>query len=214
MQVPSTQIFTDSMAENKKIREEIALLKQEKELLRREVEQYESTVAAIKKEWGSSFDLSQIRDKALETIRHGLRKDIEVLKTVKDSHEQEVTFKKSKKENLENRLVEATAVLSEYSVALEVIKNQIVAKTDELNLLQANVTRQSEGLISQINDLKRQRDEAKQKLDSYNNEYNQKITQILKEENRLANKADDLHIYETRLRAKWSQVFPETEMIL
>ena len=214
MQVPSTQIYTDSLAENKKLREEIALLKQEKETVKREVEQYEAAKVALIREFGTKIDLSEIKDAALETIRHGLRKDNNDLRDRQGKYEREIISKKAEKDSLEKRLVEVSQLLADWGILLSDIKAQIAGETLKINSLKIETTKKSEELFKQITDLKYQKESVKQDLNNYKTEYEQKKNDILKNEDRLANKAADMNIYEARLRSKWSQMFPETEMIL
>jgi chromosome segregation ATPase len=214
MQVPSTQIYTDSLAENKKLREEIALLKQEKETVKREVEQYEAAKVALIREFGTKIDLSEIKDAALETIRHGLRKDNNDLRDRQGKYEREIISKKAEKDSLEKRLVEVSQLLADWGILLSDIKAQIAGETLKINSLKSETTKKSEELFKQIADLNKQKESARQDLNNYKTEYEQKKNDILKNEDRLANKAADMNIYEARLRSKWSQMFPETEMIL
>lgn len=214
MPVASTPTFVDSQMEHKKLRESIALLKQEKEKAECDLKQTIIARDAIHKAHKSSVVLSDIKDIALENMREHVRKEIEQSKQELSNLQRDIGIYKK-------QLQEISASLNDRRIQNEIMEKQydflqksISKDTKILNEFRAEKETAEKILNERIAALLKQKNELTERNVSYETDYQNKRIEIMQSEQCIATRQEDLNIYEARLRTKVAELYPSMEIIL
>lgn len=200
MSVRTTPTASDANLERKKIQDEIALLKQTRDTTRRECEQWASAKEAIRCELEAKTGLilsTEEYDAILSLDLKKQRDDLVVtLNTLNSSIEE--------KTRIENTLTASIEAL-ESREAILITNVENLKKDEDLHKRSAGAARADHSdasvkKLTELGELDRQIGTARAMLDTITAEQDEKRPWILQEEARLARKASDLAIYETRIR--------------
>lgn len=214
MSVKTTQTILDRQKEQKDLMLEINGLKAQKESISREVNELIEAKTALINEIHSGVKVGELKDTVLSNIRFNLQKDIDELSVKKDSLERikdkntELVgnLSKAKKElanEVKNKQIELKSTISE-------LGKLILKSKEEKNQFEREVERTLADLVN----LNMKRDSLNKEISESEQSFKEKQEFIKKEEIRLANKGQDLNIYEARLRAKYLELMPGVEIVI
>jgi chromosome segregation ATPase len=215
MQASTTITVLDKQQERKELMLEINELKAEKESIKREVHEYESARSALTTEFKDVVDLSELRNAVFEnTIKGRLKKNIDELeeKIAKFTKEQE-KYNTSIKE-LKNINEQLTGEVNQKNSYLLSIKSDLEKFLAEYKSSKSILVPEIERLKIELSNLQQLNKEEKAKNELFKEDFLQKKKFILDEEKRLSTKAQDLHIYEARLRKHCLELWPELEIVV
>ena len=215
MQGTTSKSASDLYLDLKEIKLEINKFKAEKEVAKREVEEYQSALGALHTEFKEKTGIEDLQNAVLENIiNNRLRYNI-------DKYEKDLSKLSSqiidKEETLKKLIINLQRLSKEFKDKFEEftkLEKESESLRQEHNLFIKDKTAQSERLLSNLQKLRIEIETARKQLADYNSEYLEKRTFIFQEETRLANKGSDLHIYEARLRKKYLELMPGIEIVV
>lgn len=214
MKTESTLTILDKQKERKDLMLEINRLKAEKEIVKRDLNDYTEAKTALQNEIFGGVLVSDLKETVLTNIRSKLKKDIGDLESKKDTLEK-VTSKYNtlvqKSVEKYNEIVENTKKVSS---DLKVVTIDLNRKREELNKESKVIDSEIEQKRATLQKLKEDNAIELKKIQDAQQEFENKKSDLMKQEIRLANKSQDLGIYEARLRKKYLELMPDMEIVV
>lgn len=214
MKILSTPTTVSKQKEVKDLMIEINGLKSEKEVLKRDIQDLSEAKTVLMNETISGVDVSDLKDIVSDNIRRKVQNDISELTKNKDLLDLVVLHKQAEFSSLNEKALGLTLNKGELLTSLEKINSEL----EEVKSLKQ---RESKGLDDEIEKKMKELESLRvlseselKKIEECRKEYEDKKAFLMKEEIRLANKGSDLNIYEIRLRKKYLELMPGTEIIV
>ncbi len=212
--IPQTFTMVDSQMEHRKLRDEIAQSKMEKEIADREKMQAIEARDAIHRAHKSSVLLSEIKDVALEGFREKIRGEISEMKEKKNKLTDDINIKQEEKKEVESKLMASSAKLDACYDRINKILEDITKETLNLNNFRKQKADEENAVNGHIVSLYLELQKLSEQKNEYKIEYEKKRNEIFENEQRIAKKESDINIYELRLRTKCTELYPDMEIIL
>lgn len=212
--VATTFTLVDSQMEHKKLRDDIALLKQEKEIAERDMKQAIEAREAIYQAHQSNVVLSEVKDEALEIYRDKIRADTQKLRVEHDILEKAGIIYFENKKALEGEIEKNSALLEAGRQSLANLNATVEAEVRILNDFRITKATEEDNFNNRLVCLKKDVDALTADKEAFESDFQRKRIEIMEDEQRLAVKQSDLEIYEIRIRAKAAEIDPLMQIIL
>lgn len=196
------------MLEHKKLKEDIAMLKRQKETEEREFKQWAEAKKVIESEFGALVDLDQTKEEISHMLIQSLikQKD-ELTKEIGDHAEKRDRIVREKITHA-SEVVSLTSQIESKSTQLKKVEQEISQKTGEFNSVHSKNSADIESDNKVLSLLRQEKESTSKELEMIREEVKIKTDFILKEEMRLGVKARDLAIWEGRIRRKYAEMYP------
>ena len=212
--IPQTFTMVDSQMEHKRLRDEIAQLKMEREIADRETKQAINARDLIYKNQENDTVNSKNENIVLEKIRENLQIDISARKEHLKKLSNDINTKVEEKNTTEGILEVCAFKLETCKERINKILEDISIETSKHNSFLKEKSDEENAVNSHIVSLYCEVQKLEDQKKKYDIEYENKNNEILENEQRLATKESDLNIYELRLRQKCAELYQDMEIIL
>ncbi len=214
MPVPSTPTATDALLERKKILEENAALIGRGDRAREETALWEIALAAVKKQFATATDAELDMDTLLGTLHENFTQKKETLQKEIDGHTLRRDTAKADAEDNEKRRDTAKTELEKAQKTSDELDTSIHSRRAGMREEERSHNEKITFAAAQLSTTKSELDAATAKLEAIRKEDAETIAKNIAEETRLSRRANDLLIWEGRVRKMGEKLDPDFKMIL
>jgi chromosome segregation ATPase len=213
-EIPQTFTLVDSQLEHKKIRDEIAVLKQERETALRERNEAIEARDDVHKTHERIVKELRAEKEHLGNHAEDLLEEIEVFEKKKENLEAEIASRRQEREILDREIETKVSEINTHREEVNKILLQKEIATRDLHDLHEKNVEEEDSASKRLAELYEEQKRLELRNTSYEDEYSKKKEEQRVEGIRLVNKESDLNIYENRLRTKCAELYPDMKIIL